>query len=163
MTTNWKPEHWDTLINGEQCPLCDLIQTAKPEDAHCIRVADLRFSRLSITKNQYVPGYCVLLCHTHVVEPYELTSDQRMLFFDDLALAGKALQAAFHADKMNYNILGNAVPHLHVHNIPRYFTDSAPQRPIDPTPHGHEVYLSAEASTERITLIQTHLHILLGS
>jgi diadenosine tetraphosphate (Ap4A) HIT family hydrolase len=163
MTTNWKPEHWDTLINGEQCPLCELIQRAKPEDADGIRVADLRFSRLSIAKNQYVPGYCVLLCHTHVIEPYELTSDQRMLFFDDLALAGKALQAAFHADKMNYNILGNAVPHLHVHIIPRYFTDSAPQRPIDPTPQGHEVYLSAEASTERITLIQTHLHILLGS
>jgi diadenosine tetraphosphate (Ap4A) HIT family hydrolase len=58
---------------------------------------------------------------------------------------------------MHYNILGNAIPHLHVHIIPRYFTDSAPQRPIDPTPQGHEVYLSAEASTERITLIQTYL------
>jgi diadenosine tetraphosphate (Ap4A) HIT family hydrolase len=58
---------------------------------------------------------------------------------------------------MNYNILGNGVPHLHVHIIPRYFTDSAPHRPIDPTPQGHEVYLSAAAYTERITLIQAHI------
>jgi diadenosine tetraphosphate (Ap4A) HIT family hydrolase len=157
MTANWKPSNWDALISGERCPLCDLIQTGQQEDEHGISVADLRISRLSLAKNQCVPGYCVLLCRKHVIEPYELTTDERMQFFDDLAVAGKALQVAFQADKMNYNILGNRVPHLHVHIIPRYFTDSAPHRPIDPTPQGQEVYLSAAAYAERIILIQTHL------
>lgn len=59
---------------------------------------------------------------------------------------------------MNYNILGNVIPHLHTHILPRYFTDSAPNRPIDPGLKGHEVYLSAEEYTERITLIRSHLH-----
>jgi diadenosine tetraphosphate (Ap4A) HIT family hydrolase len=159
MAQNWKPENWDTLMSSERCPLCDLIQTATPEDEHGIAVADLRFSRLSLAKNQYVPGYCVLMCHRHVIEPYELTIDERMLFFDDLAVAGKALQVAFQADKMNYNILGNGVPHLHVHIIPRYFTDSAPHRPIDPTPQGQEIYLATAGYAERIALIQAHIGI----
>ena len=39
--------------------------------------------------------------------------------FDDLAKAGNALQKVFNADKMNYNILGNLIPHLHTHILPR--------------------------------------------
>lgn len=30
---------------------------------------------------------------------------------------------------MNYLTLGNAVPHLHTHLIPRYYGDPAPGRP----------------------------------
>ena len=157
MAKNWKPSNWDALMTGEGCPVCDLIHTAKQEDEHGLAVADLQFSRLFLAKNQYVPGYCIIMCRKHVIEPYELTADERMLFFDDVALAGKGLQEAFKADKMNYNILGNVVPHLHVHIIPRYFTDSAPHRPIDPTPKGQAVYLSAAAYAERITLIQEHI------
>lgn len=122
MPDSWKPENWDALMRGEGCPVCDLIHTGKPENEHGIAVADLHFSRLFLAKNQYVPGYCMMMCRKHVIEPYELTADERMLFFDDLAAVDKALQAAFNADKMNYNILGNVVPHLHVHIIPRYFS-----------------------------------------
>src|SRR5215216_6100473 len=109
MAESWKASTWDALIRGEDCPVCDLIDTGKPENEHGIAVADLRFSRLFLAKNQYVPGYCMLMCRKHVIEPYELTADERTLFFDDLAAVGKALQAAFKADKMNYNILGNVV------------------------------------------------------
>jgi diadenosine tetraphosphate (Ap4A) HIT family hydrolase len=48
---------------------------------------------------------------------------------------------------------------LHVHIVPRYFTDSAPHRPIDPGLKGHEVYLSAAAYTERIRVIQQHIGV----
>ncbi len=157
MAQSWKPNDWETLITGARCPVCDLIATAQQQDKHLRPIADMRFSRLFLAKNQYVPGYCVLICHRHVIEPHELTAEERALFFDDVSVAGQVLQAAFTADKMNYNILGNVVPHLHVHIIPRYFTDSAPHRPIDPTPQGYEVYLTAAAYVERITLIQQHL------
>jgi hypothetical protein len=40
MGDNWKSNDWDRLIRGEQCPVCDVIQTAKREDAHGIAVAD---------------------------------------------------------------------------------------------------------------------------
>jgi diadenosine tetraphosphate (Ap4A) HIT family hydrolase len=31
---------------------------------------------------------------------------------------------------VNYLLLGNIVPHLHVHIVPRYLDDSAPERPL---------------------------------
>ena len=31
---------------------------------------------------------------------------------------------------VNYQLLGNLVPHLHVHVVPRYLDDSAPQQPL---------------------------------
>jgi diadenosine tetraphosphate (Ap4A) HIT family hydrolase len=37
---------------------------------------------------------------------------------------------------MNYLLLGNIVPHLHVHVVPRYLDDSKPERPLpwEPSP-----------------------------
>ncbi len=157
MAENWKPHSWDALISGESCPVCDLIETEQAEDDHGIAVADLRFSRLFLAKNQYVRGYCVLMCRRHVIEPYDLSADERAMFFGDLAAVGKGLQAAFSADKMNYNLLGNVVPHLHAHILPRYFTDDAPRRPIDPGVK--EVYLLAEEYAERIQLIREHVDV----
>jgi diadenosine tetraphosphate (Ap4A) HIT family hydrolase len=31
---------------------------------------------------------------------------------------------------MNYQLLGNSVPHLHVHLVPRYLDDPAPGMPL---------------------------------
>ena len=157
MSRNWKSEQWDALIKGQNCPVCDLLSSDKAEDDHGIAIADLSFSRLFLAKNQYVQGYCVLMCHHHVIEPYELTTNERTKYFNDLALVGQVLEKAFNADKMNYNILGNLVPHLHTHILPRYFTDDAPNRPIDPGVKGREVYLSLEGYQERIKLIRSHI------
>jgi diadenosine tetraphosphate (Ap4A) HIT family hydrolase len=157
MLGNWKSRDWDSLISGESCLVCDLIRLDKPEDEHLIRICDLTLSRLYLAKNQFVQGYCVLICHQHVIEPYELSQPERTSYFDDFALAGSVLQRAFKADKMNYNILGNVIPHLHTHILPRYFTDSAPNRPIDPALKGHEVFLTASEYEDRIRLIVDHI------
>ena len=133
--------------------MCDLIRSDAKEDKHLIQIIDLTFSRLFLAKNQFVKGYCVLICHRHVIEPYELSKQERANYFDDVALTAQVLQKIFTADKMNYNILGNVTPHLHTHILPRYFTDSAPHRPIDPALKGHEVFLTASEYQERINLI----------
>jgi diadenosine tetraphosphate (Ap4A) HIT family hydrolase len=38
----------------------------------------------------------------------------------------------FESDKMNYSLLGNLIPHLHWHIVPRYWSDPAPGRPLNP-------------------------------
>ena len=132
MADAWMPkEKWDALVRGEGCPLCAEL-TREDESEYGYNVADLQISRLRLEKNQYVKGYCVLICHKHVPEPYELSREERGKFFEDICQAGQALEKVFGADKMNFQILGNSVPHLHGHLMPRYLNDPAPHRPIDP-------------------------------
>lgn len=153
MPENWKSKSWDSLISGERCPVCDLVRSETQEDEHLLHICDLTLSQLYLAKNQFVKGYCVLICCKHVIELSELTKLERATYFDEVALTAHVLQQIFAADKMNYNILGNVSPHLHTHILPRYFTDSAPNRPIDPAVKGHEIFLSAGEYQERINLI----------
>lgn len=44
--------------------------------------------------------------------------------------SGRAIEAAFQPVKMNYNLLGNEVPHLHAHVVPRYAEDPRPGWPF---------------------------------
>jgi diadenosine tetraphosphate (Ap4A) HIT family hydrolase len=152
----WMPrEQWDALVRGENCPLCAEVASTNPKNEHGYTVSDLTFSRLRLASNQSVPGYCILICRTHVREPYELSSHDRSAFFEDMMRAGSALERVFDAVKMNFEILGNAVPHLHCHIKPRYYDDRAPSRPIHV--EEQEVLLSPEEADERVTAIRAAL------
>lgn len=48
-----------------------------------------------------------------------------------LAVA-RALEAHYDPAKMNYQLLGNGNPHLHVHLVLRHHNDVAPGRPLPP-------------------------------
>jgi hypothetical protein len=56
----------------------------------------------------------------------------------DIAERGAGVLAAlernplFEPCHMNYNVLGNAVPHVHAHVLPRYFDDPSPGMPLTP-------------------------------
>lgn len=43
---------------------------------------------------------------------------------------GKAVERAFEPVKLNYNLLGNSLPHLHTHVVPRYADDPRPGWPF---------------------------------
>ena len=112
-------------------------------------------SQLWLPVNQSVPGYSVLVCTRHVREPYDLDRDERLAFFEDMMRAAQALESVFHAVKMNFEILGNAVPHLHCHIKPRYYGDPAPGKPIHPDER--VVRLSPDEYDHRIGLIRAAL------
>ncbi len=129
----WMPrEEWNALVRGEGCPLCGAVAASEPVDDYGCTIADLGLSRLRLAANQFVRGYCVLICTRHVREPYDLAADERAAFFEDMMRAARALERVFQPTKMNFQILGNAVPHLHCHILPRYYGDPAPSRPLDP-------------------------------
>jgi diadenosine tetraphosphate (Ap4A) HIT family hydrolase len=56
---------------------------------------------------------------------------------------------------MNINLLGNLVPPLHAHLVPRYYGDPAPGRPIDP--NVQVVMLTPGEYQQRVRLIQEAL------
>jgi diadenosine tetraphosphate (Ap4A) HIT family hydrolase len=65
------------------------------------------------------------------------------------------LEAVFRPVKMNFEILGNAVPHLHCHIKPRYYGDPAPGKPIHPDER--VVRLSPTEYEQRVGQIRTAL------
>jgi diadenosine tetraphosphate (Ap4A) HIT family hydrolase len=90
-------------------------------------------SRVSVAKlnpDQAFEGYAFLTLKWHEEELVNLADKDRKRFLEDMALVASALSKAFKPDKMNYELLGNAMPHLHWHLIPRYTSDPMWGRPI---------------------------------
>ena len=105
-------EKWDALIRGENCPLCALVKAPGVDNNFNYFIADLSMSRLVLVNNQYVKGYCALICFKHVREPYELPQDEQEQYWDDMMVAGMALEKVFKSDKMNFQTLNSAIPHI---------------------------------------------------
>jgi diadenosine tetraphosphate (Ap4A) HIT family hydrolase len=90
-------------------------------------------SRVSVAKlnpDQAFEGYTFLTLKWHEEELYKLSDRDRKRFLEDMSLIANALSKAFKPDKMNYELLGNSMPHLHWHLVPRYTSDPMWGRPI---------------------------------
>ena len=107
------PGEWQRLCTPEGCPLC-------AEDPHPEwLLAETDVCRVSAGSEGVLPGYACVLSKRHVVEPFDLTEDEQAAFFLDAMAAARGLAKRFAAVKMNYEIHGNTVPHLHMHLFPR--------------------------------------------
>ena len=125
------PEEWQKLVDGTDCPICR-ASTDEAENDLDFYVARLPLSIVRLSRNQRAPGYTLVYCSRHVVEPHELSAEERREFFEDIVAVGRALQQIYQPLKLNFQMLGNTVPHLHCHVIPRYRGDAAPNGPPGP-------------------------------
>lgn len=89
-------------------------------------------------------GYACLVCRTHAVEVHDLPEPAAIAFMQDLRSVSKALSATTGAIKLNHEIHGNTLPHLHVHIYPRYIGDRFGDGPIDPRAVVPAVYGTGE-------------------
>jgi diadenosine tetraphosphate (Ap4A) HIT family hydrolase len=67
-----------------------------------------------------LPGYCLLLPDPVVPSLNDPTTEGRITYLRDMARLGDALLEVTGAFRINDEILGNTVPELHAHIIPRY-------------------------------------------
>jgi diadenosine tetraphosphate (Ap4A) HIT family hydrolase len=111
------------VINS--CPICS---EGRPRDI----LAELPATWTTAGREAPLPGYVCVVSKIHVTEPYELRGPQRLSFWDEVSTVAAAVQRATESPKMNYEIHGNTIPHLHVHLFPRYPGDPYEGRPIDP-------------------------------
>lgn len=81
------------------------------------------FSRVVLADEPDYPGFLRVILAAHVKEMSDLAPvDQRHLL--DVVLATEAaLREVLTPDKVNLASLGNVVPHLHWHVIPRFADD----------------------------------------
>jgi diadenosine tetraphosphate (Ap4A) HIT family hydrolase len=70
-----------------------------------------------------------VISRLHVEEPYEL--DDGGAWWGECMVVARALSAELRPTRMNYEIHGNTVPHLHLHLFPRTDDDPFVGRPID--------------------------------
>jgi diadenosine tetraphosphate (Ap4A) HIT family hydrolase len=90
----------------------------------------------------------------HATRPDQLSSEEWLAFCADLYLAEKSMMRVLRPDHINVEILGNVVPHLHWHIMPRYRDDPRWQAPIWTTTIG-EVPVTRMKAEDRAELIQT--------
>lgn len=79
---------------------------------------------------QYYHGYCVLVAKTHARELFELPDAERRGYLDEMTVLAHAIARAVSPRKMNYELLGNQVPHLHWHLFPRSADDPRRLAPV---------------------------------
>lgn len=136
------------MSSVEGCPMC-----RRWEEHSELRIAELEHSFVVLNRDQFFPGYSLLFTKQHVTELFHLDSAVRAGLMEEVSIIAKALQTLFQPDKINYELLGNMVPHMHWHLVPRFTTDPLWPRPIWAEQHG-ELILSAEEYSQRILMIR---------
>ena len=92
--------------------------------AQLVRVHALSISTLYLERIQTYRGHAVLIFDArHVTRMDELDEAEWRSLAADLRIAEQAVYRAFMPDHINVASIGQVVPHLHWHIIPRYRND----------------------------------------
>lgn len=98
-------------------------------------LAELDLSVAYLNEDQFFPGWTVLVLKRHATELFELSAPERAGLIEEVSTVARALAVAFDAMKVNYAFLGNQLPHMHWHLVPRRADDPAPREAIWAVPH----------------------------
>jgi len=80
--------------------------------------------RVILIHDPDLPGFCRVIWNRHVSEMSELTYGERDLLMNLVFAVERAIKSTMEPFKINLASLGNQVPHLHWHVIPRYKDDA---------------------------------------
>lgn len=133
---------------------CRFCRGERPPATH--RIAELDATVAYLHDDQFFRGWVVLVLKRHATELFELTAAERARMMDDVTRVASALHALFAPRKINYELLGNQVPHIHWHVVPRLTDDPAPLDAVwtvAHTPHR----LDAEALATRLAELRKQL------
>jgi diadenosine tetraphosphate (Ap4A) HIT family hydrolase len=107
------PASWHELRAGKGCGMC--ANQGMEDSGWGVRFLHGTYADVFLWRSGVVRGYAVAIWkHRHVAEPTELPADQAAGFWLETLRA----------------TLGNALPHLHTHIVPRYADDPVPGRPL---------------------------------
>lgn len=103
------------------CELCELAVAPLYRDD--------KLSVILVDDPNY-PGFCRVIWNEHVKEMSDLPPADRILINDVVWHVETAVREVMDPDKINVASLGNVVPHLHWHVIPRYVDDAHFPNPV---------------------------------
>jgi diadenosine tetraphosphate (Ap4A) HIT family hydrolase len=86
--------------------------------------------RVVLVDDAAYPGFCRVIWNAHVAEMTDLIPADRSLLMRTVCQVEAALREVLQPQKINLASLGNMVPHLHWHLIPRFTDDAHFPKPI---------------------------------
>lgn len=98
-------------------------------------IADLGLSKVYLHDDQFFAGWTVLVFRRHATELFQLAPTERFQLMEEVNRVAAIAADVYQAKKMNYELLGNQLPHIHWHIIPRLADDPAPLEPVWRVPH----------------------------
>ena len=129
----WSPSFY-AHRRGDGCPMC--AEHRQDDVGYGLRFLEGETADAYLQRAKIQRGYAVVVWRgRHVAEPTELEDEEVFGYLRDVLCAARALEQHFGPVKTNYNTLGNSMPHLHTHVIPRYADDPKPGWPF-PFPDG---------------------------
>ncbi|QWE21059.1 HIT family protein [Polynucleobacter sp. AP-Kolm-20A-A1] len=102
------------------CVLCK--DELKPEEGQLIWRGD--DCRIILVNDSDLPGFCRVIWNRHAAEMTDLTYGEREHLMTLVFAVEEAVRHVMHPDKVNIAALGNMVPHIHWHVIPRFKDDA---------------------------------------
>ena len=102
------------------CALCN--ETLKPEEGELIWRGD--DCRIILVNDPQLPGFCRVIWNRHVPEMSDLTYGEREHIMSLVFAVEEVIRDVMQPDKVNLAALGNVVPHIHWHIIPRFKDDA---------------------------------------
>ena len=112
-----------------KCGLCNRIQQIK-DDVNPYFVAEMKSGFVVMGDHQFFRGYSLLLLKEHYTELHQLDHKDKMIFLEEMSILSEAVYKVFKPKKLNYELLGNSIDHLHWHIFPRYEDDPNPKGPV---------------------------------
>ena|SRR2546421_11113549 len=125
----WKlPQEWEKLKQGIDCPICEDMHLE--ENRFSFKVIELQQGIVRLARNQYLPGYTVVIFRRHANELFELSVQELTEFWQDVSRVAKVLYDLYQPTKVNYLVFGHHCPHLHCHLVIHSYEDD-PSKPVD--------------------------------
>jgi diadenosine tetraphosphate (Ap4A) HIT family hydrolase len=81
------------------------------------------FCRVVLVDDGDYPGFCRVILNSHIAEMTDLAPQQRTRLMNVVFCVEQGLRQVMSPDKINLASLGNQVPHVHWHVIPRFRDD----------------------------------------
>ncbi|MBI3603531.1 MAG: HIT family protein [Nitrospirae bacterium] len=120
------------------------------------RIADCGLTVAHLFEDQFFPGWTVLVLKRHARELFDLTRDERSQVIEEVTAVARALAEVFQPVKINYGLLGNQLPHIHWHVVPRLAGDPVPLDAVWGVKH-EAVRLEGDELEEKLAMIRARL------
>ena len=108
-------ERWNALCSPEGCIACQ--NEGLPSGMHLL--GETPMVEVISAESVPLPGYVFVASKKHAVEPFDLGVEDQRWYWTDAMLVARGVADVLRPTKMNYEIHGNTIPHLHMHLFPR--------------------------------------------